>query len=99
MAARSFLILDPRSNVETLADLLARTGCGVLVNDRGHVVGQDHHRAKLSDHDVWLIHELCAERIPHRQIAAKFEVSLHTVKSISAGRRRAQTATDQRKST
>ena len=34
----------------------------VAVNDRGAVVGQDHWRAKLTDHDVELIRQLLAER-------------------------------------
>jgi hypothetical protein len=29
-----------------------RATAPVAVNDRGHVVGQDHHRAKLTDHDI-----------------------------------------------
>lgn len=34
----------------------------VAVNDRGAVVGQDHWRAKLTDHEVELIRMLLAER-------------------------------------
>lgn len=71
-----------------------RTTTGV--NDRGHVVGEDHHRAKLSDHDCWLICELKCEGLSYRQIAAKFEVSRETIADIVKGRRRAQTATGHR---
>lgn len=34
----------------------------VAVNDNGAVVGQDHWRAKLTDHEVELIRMLLAER-------------------------------------
>lgn len=34
----------------------------VAVNDRGAVVGQDHWRAKLTDHEVDLVRALLAER-------------------------------------
>ncbi len=84
----------PGSVAEQLADmLLARA---VATNDHGRVIGQDHHRAVIDDHGVWLIHELRAEGMPCRLIAEKMDVSLDTVKSISSGRRRGQTATGQR---
>lgn len=79
---------------ELLADML--TARARATNDAGRVIGQDHHRARLNDHDVWLIHELRAEGVACRVIAEKFEVSIDTVKSIASGRRRAQTATGQR---
>ena len=66
------------------------------VNDAGYAIGQDHHRATLSDHDVWLIQELLAEGISQRQVAKKFEVSRGTVGDIASGRRRGQAATGQR---
>jgi hypothetical protein len=69
------------------------------INDSGHVVGQDHHRAKLTDHDIWLIHELRAEGIKRREIAIKFEISFYTVCEILAGRRRGQVATGQKRRT
>lgn len=34
----------------------------VAVNDRGRVVGEDHWRAKLTDHEVELIKQLLTER-------------------------------------
>ena len=68
----------------------------VTVNDAGYPIGQDHHRAKLTDHDVWLILQLIAEKVSQRQIAKKFEISRGTVSDIASGRRRGQTATGQR---
>lgn len=92
------LLTDPRTIAEQLADTLtARARRGpVAVNDRGNTVGQDHHRAKLTDHDVWLIHDLRANGVKRADIAAKFECSLHTVIAILAGRRRTHIATSQR---
>lgn len=66
------------------------------VNDGGHVVGEDHHRAKLTDHDVWLIHELKAEGLTYRQIAAKFDISKAQVGHICTGFRRGHVVTGQR---
>lgn len=68
-------------------------------NDAGHVIGEDHHRATLSDHDIWLIHELRAAGVKRREIAEKMECSFYTVCEILAGRRRTQIATGQRRRT
>jgi hypothetical protein len=73
-----------------------KTARGSATNDGGHVVGQDHHRAKLSDHDVWLIHELRDGGMQYAEIAAKFEISKTQVCYICLGQRRAHTATGQR---
>ena len=88
-------LTDSRTPAEHLADMLAKRRA-VSTNDAGHVVGQDHHRAKLTDHDVWLINELKAEGLSYRQIAIKFGVSRSTVESICQGRRRAHIATGQK---
>lgn len=69
----------------------------MAVNDRGHVVGEDHHRAKLSDHDVWLMLELRDASMRYTDLAEKFGVSKATVASICQGRRRAQLVTGQRR--
>ena len=65
-------------------------------NDAGHVIGEDHHRAKLTDHEIWLIHELRAAGVRRSVIAEKMEVSFYTVCEILAGRRRAQVAVGQK---
>lgn len=62
----------------------------VAVNDRGRVIGESHHRAKLSDADVGLILELIQLGVRQAEIAEKFGVSRHTVSSISQGRRHSQ---------
>jgi transposase len=71
----------------------------LATNDDGHVVGEDHHRAKLTDHEIWLIHELRAEGMRRREIAEKFEVSVYTIIEILSGRRRAHSATGQKRRT
>lgn len=89
------LLLHPGTVPELLADLLTTRPRAALVNERGRVIGQDHHRARLTDHDVWLIHELRREGLSCPQIALKFSISVHTVRSISSGRRRGQVAVGQ----
>lgn len=66
----------------------------VSINDRGDRVGEDHPRARLSDHEVALIRELAdpldgSVPLSHRAIAAKFEISRGTVGDIVSCRRRA----------
>jgi transposase len=68
----------------------------VSVNDRGHVVGQDHHRAKFSNHDIDLMIELHADGMSYLQIAIKFETSKFTVRDYVKGRRRGHTAVGQK---
>ena len=68
----------------------------VLVNDSGHVVGQDHHRAKLTDHDVWLILELRADGMHLGLIAEKFDISKSQACYICSGKRRGQLAVGQK---
>lgn len=65
-------------------------------NDGGHVIGEDHHRAKLSDHDCWLMCELRSEGLHYAEIARKFECSISQAFYICNGLRRAHTATGQR---
>ena len=67
----------------------------VFVNDRGKRIGQDHHRAKLTDADIDLIFELREAGLSYLEIAGKFDdieggISRSTVRDILKGRRRAQ---------
>lgn len=57
----------------------------VPVNQAGRTIGQHHHRARLSDADVDLIHELRDAGLSLAQIAAKFECSRSTVFGICNG--------------
>jgi hypothetical protein len=66
----------------------------VGVNAHGHRLGEDHPRAKLTDHEVELIRELAepsdgSPPMSHRMIASKFEISRGTVGDILSCRRRA----------
>ena len=89
------LLTDPRATLDVILDLALRPQPR-LRNESGRVIGGQHHRARLTDHDVWLICDLRSQGLTHAAIAEKFEVSIHTVKSIATGRRRAHIATAQR---
>lgn len=69
----------------------------VLVNDRGRPIGQDHARAKLTNHEVDLMRDLREGGMEYRELAAKFEVSLSTAHNICSGKRRGHTAVGQRR--
>ena len=65
----------------------------IEVNGRACVVGETHHRAKLTDADVDLIHALAEAGLSQRDIARKFDdipggISRSTVRDILSGRRR-----------
>lgn len=64
----------------------------VAVNDRGHIIGEDHPMARLSDEDVALMRALHDEGLSSAMIARKFEVDRRTAHSIITYRRRAETA-------
>lgn len=59
-------------------------------NEMGSRVGETHHRARLTDHDVDLIRDLRDEGLTYQSIADKFEVSKSTVRDIVKCRRRWQ---------
>lgn len=65
----------------------------VAVNEQGRRIGESHPRAKLTDHEVDLVHELVEEGMSLRQIAEKFEglISKSQVGKIVQGHFRAQT--------
>ena len=69
----------------------------VLVNSCGYVIGQDHHRARLTDREVDLIIELRAAGCTWRDIADKFDISKGQAHDYFTGRRRGQVATGQRR--
>lgn len=69
----------------------------VGINSAGYRVGESHHRAKLSDQDIELIHYLREAGLSYREIAAKFDdgytVSKSTVRDVCNGRIRGQAPT------
>ncbi|CAB4124490.1 hypothetical protein UFOVP61_11 [uncultured Caudovirales phage] len=67
----------------------------VFVNETGKRIGEDHHRAKLSNADVDLVFYLREAGLSYQQIADKFDdipggVSKSTVRDVLSGRRRGQ---------
>lgn len=52
------------------------------VNERGLRVGQDHQRAKLTDHDVELMRQMREEGSTYAALATMFEVSKSTAYGI-----------------
>lgn len=65
----------------------------VGVNEKGKRVGQYHHNARFTDHDVDLMFELYNEGRGLRivDIARRFECRRSVVNDILKGRRRSQT--------
>lgn len=68
----------------------ARIGRRRLIqfNDQGRRIGETHHKAVLSDHEVQLLLELREEGKSLRWLSDKFEIPKVTVKSICSGRTR-----------
>lgn len=67
----------------------------IRVNEGGRRIGEDHHRAKLTDADVDQIVAMHEAGMGYRKIASKFDdipggVSKSTVRDICTGRIRAQ---------
>ena len=79
----------------------------VGISENGARVGETHHRAILSDHDVDLIRELAEETVlpdgttlpglSYLQIAQKFGIGKSTVRDIIKCRRRWQTPAEWRR--
>jgi hypothetical protein len=63
----------------------------LAVNSGGYVIGEQHPRAVLTDHEVQLVFELREQGYSQRWLAAKFEVGRSTIRDILSGRTRAQT--------
>lgn len=67
----------------------------VAINDQGYRIGEDHPKAKLTNHEVDLIIELREELgYSYQEIADKFEVSKSQVRNIIKGLKRGQIASN-----
>jgi len=62
----------------------------VHYNEHGRRIGQYHHQAKLTDHEIELIHELREEGLSVRKIAIAMECSHAQVWNIISGISRSQ---------
>lgn len=62
----------------------------VAVNAKNYRLGEDHHRAKLSNHEVELLLNLADEGYSQTWLANKFEIGRRTVRDYLAGRKRCQ---------
>ncbi|MGJ7508694.1 hypothetical protein [Variovorax sp. GT1P44] len=56
--------------------------------ESGRRIGETHHKAVLTDHEVSLLLELREEGKTYGWLAEKFEISKMTVRSICRGRTR-----------
>jgi hypothetical protein len=64
----------------------------VSVNEKGRRIGEDHPRARFTDHDVELLLRLREEGVSYQRIAEIMECSYDYVRSVCLGRRRGQYA-------
>ena len=69
----------------------------VAINERGLVIGEDHPRAVLTDHEVDLLLELRDEPMSYGKLAVIFEVSKSCVAKICRGEHRSQIAVGYRR--
>lgn len=65
----------------------------VRVNEAGLRIGEDHPKAVMTDSDVVLFHEMRAEGLGYRRLAAMFDISKSHARYICKGRSRCQTPT------
>ncbi len=71
----------------------------VAVNDLGYVIGQDHHNAKLTNHQIDQILQMRDDCMSYRQIAQVFGMSKSHIRNICKGRKRCQLAWQTKKRT
>jgi len=63
----------------------------VAVNEKGYRIGDSHHRAKITNHEVDLILELNMAGYGYKRIAQKFDIGVRTVRDIINGKKRNHT--------
>jgi hypothetical protein len=64
----------------------------VAVNERGHRIGESHHNARYSDHEIDLMWRMRAEGLSYGKLAVLLEMPKSTIASIIRGHRRCQCA-------
>ena len=63
----------------------------VRINDHGLTVGEDHHNAKLTNHEVDMLLELHEAGWGYGRLAKKFDISKSQARNICTGQKRCQT--------
>lgn len=64
----------------------------IHTNEHGCRIGEDHQKAKYSDHEVGLVIQLREDALSYDKIGVIMEMPKSTVRDICVGRCRAQTA-------
>jgi Mor family transcriptional regulator len=62
----------------------------IAINEHGRPIGEDHHRARLTNGDVDLLLVLREEGWSYRRLAKKFDISKSQVRNIVKGIQRCQ---------
>lgn len=66
----------------------------VAVNDSGLRIGEDHPKARYTNHEIELVQQLRDEGMGYGTIAKKMDMPKRTVRDICNGRRRNQYPAD-----
>lgn len=69
----------------------------VAVNEIGRRVGDSHHNAKLTNHEVEMLIGMHGDGLGYRRLSIMFEVSKSLVRNIIKGRARCQYVHEWRK--
>jgi len=64
----------------------------IAVNERGYRVGESHHNAKYTNHEIDLVWRMRMEGLSYGKLAAILEMPKSTIASILRGYRRCQFA-------
>ena len=64
----------------------------IAYSARGWRVGEDHPRAKYTNHEISLVLDLRAQGLAYREIAARLEMPWATVRDVCTGRIRSEPA-------
>ncbi len=64
----------------------------IVVNERGLKVGEDHHNAKLTDHEVELLLTLHDDGVGYKRLGEIFGISKSGARKICKGQCRCQVA-------
>jgi hypothetical protein len=57
----------------------------VAVNEHGHRIGESHHNARYSDHEIELVWRMRGEGLSYSKLAELLEMPKSTIASILRG--------------